>query len=95
MLYEVITGDVAGVDVAAPRDLLIEDAESTERKRQQVAQAQPPVFDLDATAAVRLQDRIAEVFNELQTADDTQELEKLRWQISEDLNAEISSYNFV
>ncbi len=88
-----VAGDVAGVDVAAPRDLLIEDAESTERKRQQVAQAQPPVFDLDATAAVRLQDRIAEVFNELQTADDTQELEKLRWQISEDLNAEISLPN--
>ncbi len=84
-----VAGDVAGSDVAATRDLLIEDAESTERKRQQVAQTQPPVFDLDAEAGARLEARAAEVFNTLKEAADTQDLEKLRWQISEELNAEI------
>ncbi|EPR42758.1 7TM receptor with intracellular metal dependent phosphohydrolase [Desulfovibrio sp. X2] len=87
-----VAGDIAGIDVAAPRDLLVEDMESTQRKREQVAQAQPPVYDLDPSVAGTIEDQISGIFNVLNAAS-AQDLEKVRWQISEELNAEISPSN--
>ncbi|EPR34776.1 7TM receptor with intracellular metal dependent phosphohydrolase [Alkalidesulfovibrio alkalitolerans DSM 16529] len=83
-----VAGDVASGDVTATRDLLIEDTESTERKRRQIGDLQPPVFDLDVTVASRIEQQVIEIFNELGEAD-ADDLERVRWQISEELNAEI------
>ncbi|MBF0620842.1 MAG: HDIG domain-containing protein [Magnetococcales bacterium] len=41
-------GEVAGYDIKADRDLLIEDSESTERRRNEAASAILPVYDWDA-----------------------------------------------
>ena len=39
-------GEIATQDVAADQNLQIEDMEATNRKREQVAESQPPVFDV-------------------------------------------------
>ncbi len=88
-----LTGEIAGRDVTANRNFLVEDVESTRRKQQEVAEAQPPVFDLSKTPASELEKGIAEIFRQINQAEPG-ESEKIRWQISERLNREIGSTEF-
>lgn len=86
-LYTV--GEIAGRDVTARSDFLIEDVAATAAKRQRVAQAQPPVFDLSAEPYSLLENGVMAVFDALRTAT-PETMEDVRWQIAEDLNSEIS-----
>jgi cyclic-di-AMP phosphodiesterase PgpH len=81
-------GEIASQDVAADQNLQIEDAEATSRRREQVAEAQPPVFDvspLPYEALAKTTDDILVAVHSVAGND----LEKLRWQIAENLNTEV------
>jgi len=85
-----VAGEIASQDVSADEDLLLEEAEATQRKREQVAAAQPPVYDLSHEAVAELKRRAENILDQV-AASSTGDLEQLRWQIAEDLNSEISS----
>lgn len=85
-----VAGEIASQDITADEDLLMEEAEATQRKREQVSAAQPPVYDLSHEAVADLKRRVVSILDQI-AATPTQELEQLRWQIAESLNSEISS----
>lgn len=82
-------GQVAGQDVTATRDLLVEEKASTEIKREEAVRNQPPIFDLQMDRALNLENRVAKVFGIVNKARMNQ-LDQVRWQISEYLSADIS-----
>ncbi|MEW5773461.1 MAG: HDIG domain-containing metalloprotein [Thermodesulfobacteriota bacterium] len=84
-----LKGEVAGQDVTADVDFMVEDSEATRLRRLQVVEAQPPVFDLSPEAYNRLEEGVYQVFAKANTAGS--DLEKLRWSIGEDLNTEVST----
>lgn len=87
-----VAGEIATQDVTADQDLLVEDAVSTHAKRRQVAELQPPVFDLSLTPIEHLQSRVAEVFAMIDSpTSENSDPEQLRWIISESLNSEIAA----
>jgi hypothetical protein len=87
-----VAGEIATQDVTADQDLLVEDTVSTHAKRKQVAELQPPVFDLSLTPIEHLQSRVAEVFAMIDTpTSESADPEQLRWIISESLNSEIAA----
>jgi cyclic-di-AMP phosphodiesterase PgpH len=61
-------GSVATRDVVAPRDLILADPETTERKRQQAAAAVLPVYDDDSQATARLEEAIHTSFSRARAA---------------------------
>ncbi|MGE4538098.1 MAG: HD family phosphohydrolase [Desulfovibrio sp.] len=81
-------GEIATQDVAADQNLQIEDVESTSRKREQVAQSQPPVFDVSPLPYEALAKSVDDILTAVRTAGG-EDLDKLRWQIAENLNTEI------
>ncbi|WP_084458035.1 HD family phosphohydrolase [Desulfocurvus vexinensis] len=81
-------GDIADTDVIARRDFLIEDMAATLAKRRRAAEAQPPVFDLSRDALRSIDAAVHDVFGTLDAAT-PEAMEDVRWQIAEDLNAEI------
>ena len=85
-----VEGEIATQDVAADRDLLVEDQASTALKRKQVADTQPVVFDLSREVADRLQERIARILERANQADDSISLDQARAAISQELNKEVS-----
>lgn len=82
-----LAGEIAGQDVAADQNLRIEDREATMRKRYQMADNQPPVYDLGQEPYDSLKKHVGEILDQVRKPDE--DLEKLRWSLSEDLNAEI------
>ncbi|UZP68073.1 HDIG domain-containing protein [Desulfovibrio mangrovi] len=87
-----VAGEIATQDVTADQNLLVEDTVSTLAKRKQVAELQPPVFDLSLTPIEHLQSRVAEIFTTIDAPEsDNSDPDQLRWQISEALNTEISA----
>ncbi|BBD06982.1 HD family phosphohydrolase [Desulfovibrio ferrophilus] len=84
-----LAGDIAEQDVTAQRDLLVEDVDATRLKRQQAAEAQPSVFDLDMEPFAELEQGVRAAFLAVNSAT-TETMEDVRWQVAEDLNAEIS-----
>lgn len=82
-------GQVATQDVTATRDLLVEEKNSTEIKREEAARNQPPMFDLNMDKAQNLESRVAKVYAILDKARMNQ-MDQARWQISDYLNADIS-----
>lgn len=86
-----VAGEVAAQDVLATQDLLFEDTSSTLAKRRQVAELQPPIYDLDRTPISKIQDKFRTIFEMLNSpvasaADD----DAIRWQIEEILNVEVA-----
>lgn len=81
-------GEIATQDVAADQNLQIEDVEATNRKREQVAEAQPPVFDVSPLPYEALAKNVEDIVAAVRAAAG-EDLEKLRWQIAESLNTEI------
>lgn len=81
-------GEIASQDVAADQNLQIEDAEATSRRREQVADAQPPVFDVSPLPYEALAKTAGDILAAVQSVGG-EDLEKLRWQIAENLNTEI------
>jgi len=86
-----VAGEVATQDVTADQDLLLEDQPSTLAKRKQVAEVQPPVFDLSQQPLDQMHARVADLFEALSSPEKEEaDQEHLRWLISETLNAEIT-----
>jgi cyclic-di-AMP phosphodiesterase PgpH len=83
-----VAGEIATQDVAADQNLQIEDSQATQSKREQVSLAQPPVFDLSPKPFSSLKKNVEDILGALTNAGG-EELEKVRWQISEKLNTEI------
>ena len=81
-------GEIATQDVAADQNLQIEDVEATSRRREQVAEAQPPVFDVSPLPYEALAKSVEDIIDSVRAAAG-EDLEKLRWQIAENLNTEI------
>jgi len=81
-------GEIASLDVAATQDLRIEDREATLRRREQVAEIQPPVYDLNPAVFETFRKNVQEILTHVRS--DSDDLERLRWEISEELNSEIS-----
>ncbi|MCG8530238.1 MAG: HDIG domain-containing protein [Desulfovibrionales bacterium] len=90
-----VAGEIAAQDVLATQDLLLEDTSSTLAKRRQVAELQPPVYDLDHTSISKIQDIFRNVFELINTpAASAADEDTLRWQIEELLNVEVSRKTF-
>ena len=81
-------GEIASQDVAADQNLQIEDVEATNRRREQVAEAQPPVFDVSPLPYEALAKSAEDILLAVRNAVE-EDLEKLRWQIAENLNTDI------
>lgn len=88
-----LAGEIAGRDVTANRDFLVEDVDSTRRKQQELADAQPPVYDLSISSSDELEKEINNIFQQINETPQG-ESEQARWQISELLNREISKTEF-
>jgi len=56
-------GDVAAMDIKAPRDMLIPDLELTEKKRLEAQQAVLPLYDYDPSVGRDLAERLMQTFN--------------------------------
>ena len=82
-----LAGDIASLDVIADQNLRVEDREATTRKRDQVAETLPPVYDLSPDTYDSLKKGMLDVLALVRKPDE--DLEKLRLSLSEDLNAEI------
>lgn len=88
-----LAGEIAENDVRADKDFLVEDTASTMRKREQVAAAQPPVFDYDDNAFRKVETHVYSVFETLNTTEKAS-LDDLRWQIAEEMDSEIDASVF-
>lgn len=64
-----VAGEIASTDITCDRDLLVEDAQATEARREQVLRLQPMVYNLDPAAYVAFHDKILGMFRELNTVD--------------------------
>ena len=83
-----LAGEIASQDVTADLTLRYEDHDATVRKREQVADSQPPVFDLSPEPMDTLQKRVSDILAQTRKTDD--DADKVRAALSEDLNVEIS-----
>ena len=83
-----VSGDLAGEDIIAPKNFTVYDEEATKAKREQVAQLEPGVFELDLDAFSTLRNAVQEIFYKLNTST-TEEVNQYRLQISQDRQTEI------
>jgi len=83
-----LAGEIATQDVTAEQTLRYEDREATKRKREQVSDNQPPVFDLNPDPYELLSKNVLAILALVRKNEEDQE--KLRASISEDLNVELS-----
>jgi hypothetical protein len=83
-----LAGEIAAQDITADQSLRFEDREATLRKREQVGENQPPVFDLSPEPFESLRRLASEIILQAKRADE--DAERIRASLSEDLNAEIS-----
>ncbi len=60
-----VAGEIADQDIMADRDLMIEDEQATEARREQVMIIQPPVFDLSDEPYLNMRQHILGVFQDL------------------------------
>ncbi len=88
-----IAGEISTQDVTADQNLLVEDKESTRAKLAQVQKTQPPIFDLNSGAAAHLEETLSVIFTVMNRANHD-ELERVRWQVAELLDSEISEQSF-
>ena len=87
-----LAGEIATQDVTADQTLRFEDREATLRKRDQVAENQPPVFDLSPAPYESLKASVTDVLAQARRTDE--DPEKLRASLSEELNVEVSRESF-
>ncbi|TVM17388.1 cyclic nucleotide-binding protein [Oceanidesulfovibrio indonesiensis] len=84
-----MAGEIADRDVTAMQDLLVEERESTQEKLKRISESQPPVFNLSSDPAHRVESRLTEVYKVIHESS-PDNLEEVRWQVSEILNREVS-----
>lgn len=83
-----VSGDLAGEDIIAPKNFTIYDNEATKAKREQVAQLEPGIFELDVDAFSNFRNVVQEIFYKLNTSTN-EEINQFRLQISQDRQTEI------
>jgi len=83
-----LAGEVASQDVTADLNLRYEDHDATLKKRDQMVESQPTVFDLDPAPFELLKKRVSDALTQAKKTDE--DIEKLRASLSEDLDAEVS-----
>ena len=88
-----VEGEVASRDVNAWQDLLIEDEESTEQKRQALLDDFQPVYDLSDAPYAALEASTKKVLSNVEAVPHG-ELEQGRWEISEEFDTEISRLTY-
>ncbi|WP_084605150.1 HD family phosphohydrolase [Desulfonatronum thioautotrophicum] len=83
-----VEGEIAAQDVTAPRDMLIEDQESTRARREMVSQSQPPIFDLAQMPFAQMARRIVSLLDIIASAtpETTPQIQTL---VAEELNIRI------
>lgn len=64
-----VAGEVASRDITADRDMLVEDPQATQARREQVLLLQPPVYDLSFAPYTQFHSRIMDLFQELNVVD--------------------------
>lgn len=64
-----VAGEVADRDVVADRDLLVEDMQATQLRRNQLMLLQPVVYDLSSEPYSQLHTRMVDIFRELNEID--------------------------
>ncbi|MFW5735629.1 MAG: hypothetical protein ACOCWR_11265, partial [Oceanidesulfovibrio sp.] len=84
-----MAGEIADRDVTAMQDLLVEERQSTQEKIKRISEAQPPVFNLSEDPARHIESRLGEVYEVIREST-PDNMEEVRWQVSEILNREIS-----
>ena len=84
-----VSGDLAEADIIAPKNFTIYDDEATKAKREQVAQLEPGIFELNAEAFASLRNAVQEIFYKLNTST-VEEVNRFRLQISQDRQLEVS-----
>ncbi|MBW2510397.1 MAG: HDIG domain-containing protein [Deltaproteobacteria bacterium] len=65
---EFVAGDIAPLDIKAPRDLLVPDEELTRQKRDEAERSVANLYDFDTTTGEVVSDQVAQVFNALHAA---------------------------
>jgi len=88
-----LAGEIAGADIAADQDLLVEDTEGTEARRRQLAEAQPPVFDLTVDPYLEMERGVYQIFDTVNRAE-KDKTEETRWAIAETLDAEVNKTTY-
>ena len=83
-----VSGDLAEEDIIAPKSFTLYDAEATKAKREQVAQLEPGIFELNVDAFSVLRNAVQEIFYKLNTST-TEEVNQFRLQISQDRQTEV------
>ncbi len=88
-----LAGEIAGADIAAGQDLLVEDTAGTEARRRQLAEAQPPVFDLSVDPYLEMERSVYQIFATINRSgqDNTEEV---RWAVAETLDAEVNKTTY-
>jgi len=83
-----MAGEIASQDVTADLNLRYEDHDATLKKREQMIESQPAVFDLDSAPFALLSKRVSDALTQAARTDE--DTEKLRASLSEDLDADVS-----
>ena len=84
-----MAGEIAASDISATQDLLMEDQESTSRKRALMGEMQPSVYDLSMEPFQSIRSESLDILKELKGLSNDQ-LNQKRWEIAERINAEVS-----
>ena len=83
--------EVADSDVIAHRNLIVEDPQATQAKRDQMAMVQPTVFDLSVSEIAMMRDKIFSILKQLNEVDPGTSQEDIRRNLGEKLGEAVSS----
>lgn len=85
-----LENEIAPQDVTAPKDFLIEDKESTQTRKELVAQSQPPVFDLAQIPFAHLARKLSSLLDLIATAT-PEEQSRVQGLVAEELNVQVAT----
>lgn len=85
-----LEGEIASQDVTAPRDFLIEDQESTLTRKEQVAQTQPPVFDLTLIPFAQLAKKLTGILDQINSITPENQ-PRIQTAVAEELGLQVAS----
>lgn len=90
-----LAGEIAASEVLADRNLLVEDAQATQTRREQATASQPQIFDLDRESVARFRDDTLNLLLDLASRGiDGGGLELIRAQFNEKYGTELTEESF-
>lgn len=84
-----VAGDLAAEDIIAPKNFTVYDEEATKAKREQTAQVEPGIFELNVDAFSTLRNSVQEIFYKLNTST-SEDINQYRLELSQERQGEIS-----